>query len=742
MSSDDTAGPTPQLPGIAADRLANPGQAIDGNGGRPDEPGRQASTDSAVAGSAKAKALAIDAEPHTSKKDPPAHHPDGREPAAAAAQAKGAPPEKPARRTRKPKADKEGSLAEDAGKAPVPKAPRKPRKAATVAEPGPMAGQRQDGVAGATRDDGIPPITHGAISFLGNPDASPADFIKLDPASRAFVEYHITNQAMSAASSEAMYQRLMATRPPVSPQAEVNAHALAVAMKQNGFKVQRPAPAPQAATAPQQAPAPRQELATAPAVSYAPRPLPTSSQSPVHARLGGLDIAAEKPGIPAIDPTDPARDTRHAYNVVATAHLLTKTPYVELAPALAADLVAGDLQELRAIMDGFNRNRALNAIRESSKAQPHYKAELDKQDPDLGRAFDAGQEARHAARQGSRDEAENSFEPTEAQVQWNQPAQAAQAAQHGASRGQSLLDRILGAARTVSTWLGSGTAPRAAADATAPAGSAKPVSLDKPAAAAIDKSTIVPDAVARRFLRDKDDYYFPDRTPAFSDRGTRLATRGAHPEVIRSLIEIAKARGWDAIMVKGTEHFRRSAWMQAVQAGLQVEGYKPTALDLAELHAEPANNTVEKGAVRERSAVSVGQPAASTGKGDAKGDDVPAKAPDPELVKKAREFEDKKPSFVVKKHPDLAPAYALLDAAKKFAAEMLPQDAREEFVALARRHIHQQITTGQPIKNLMAYEDALQRKGAGMEKDVDKGKNHEESDQGKPPREKVVARER
>jgi len=110
-----------------------------------------------------------------------------------------------------------------------------------------------------------------------------------------------------------------------------------------------------------------------------------------------------------------------------------------------------------------------------------------------------------------------------------------------------------------------------------------------------EKAKAVPASVARRFLKVETDYYFPDKTHAFSDRGDKLATRGTHPEVVRSLVEIAQARGWSSITVKGTEEFQRSAWMEAAQAGLKVTGYRPTALDLAELANRPANNTVEKG---------------------------------------------------------------------------------------------------------------------------------------------------
>lgn len=153
--------------------------------------------------------------------------------------------------------------------------------------------------------------------------------------------------------------------------------------------------------------------------------------------------------------------------------------------------------------------------------------------------------------------------------------------------------------RLMGVWLQSKADDKAGA-----AGSARPASPDMqpvPEKNEVDyKTHLVPEAVARRFLNVDRDYYFPDKTHAFADRGVKLATRGAHPEVVRTLIEIAKARGWDSITVKGTEEFRRSAWMEAAQAGLQVAGYKPTALDLAELASKPANNWVEKAGAKVR----------------------------------------------------------------------------------------------------------------------------------------------
>ena len=59
--------------------------------------------------------------------------------------------------------------------------------------------------------------------------------------------------------------------------------------------------------------------------------------------------------------------------------------------------------------------------------------------------------------------------------------------------------------------------------------------------------------IERRFVRIGREFYFPDGARAFSDRGRRLTTPSENTEVIRSLIEIARARGWQSLVVSGTE---------------------------------------------------------------------------------------------------------------------------------------------------------------------------------------------
>jgi hypothetical protein len=85
----------------------------------------------------------------------------------------------------------------------------------------------------------------------------------------------------------------------------------------------------------------------------------------------------------------------------------------------------------------------------------------------------------------------------------------------------------------------------------------------------------VPQSVRDRFVQDGHRFYFPDGYPAFRDRGRRLTTVSENTQVVASLIEIAKSRGWAEATVTGTERFREEAWRQARLAGLNVRGFRP-----------------------------------------------------------------------------------------------------------------------------------------------------------------------
>jgi putative DNA primase/helicase len=59
----------------------------------------------------------------------------------------------------------------------------------------------------------------------------------------------------------------------------------------------------------------------------------------------------------------------------------------------------------------------------------------------------------------------------------------------------------------------------------------------------------------------------------------RLTTSSENTEVISSLVQIAEARGWSEVTVRGTERFRKEAWFAARMAGLEVRGYRPSEFE-------------------------------------------------------------------------------------------------------------------------------------------------------------------
>ena len=454
-----------------------------------------------------------------------------------------------------------------------------------------------------------------------------------------------------------------------------------------------------------------------------------------------------------------AADIQRANRVIGTSLAMLSAPIGDVTREQVADLIAGDLEDVRVIKDVRARQLALNAMIESGHAQPHYKEAFERLAPELAapaKEASAALEADRIVLDASSRSAphadmqtdENTIERSIAPELDSQPAKDSQSPPsveraapgvtkpaHAPSFGRRML-------RAMTVWL-HGKAEEKHASAQAPVPGARPVSLDEqaaPATPADGKTNLVPDAVAQRFLKVERDYYFPDKTLAFSDRGNKLATRGAHPEVVRSLIEIAQTRGWDSITIKGTDEFRRSAWMEATQAGLQVAGYKPTALDLAELARKPAANTVEKGSPKEREAAATQTKRAQPSKSGpaAQTPQATEPAPSPELAAKARAFEREKPGFVMKKFPELAQAYGVVDAAKKFAEANLPPDVRDEFVSLARRHVMQKILAGEQIRGPKIYAAVAQTKEVVEQT---QGPAQPAVDVGKAARSKEVARE-
>nr|WP_067297088.1 LPD7 domain-containing protein [Marinobacterium profundum] len=124
---------------------------------------------------------------------------------------------------------------------------------------------------------------------------------------------------------------------------------------------------------------------------------------------------------------------------------------------------------------------------------------------------------------------------------------------------------------------------------------------------------VVPERVAKNYVEIDGKYYFGNRPDslAFVDKGARLQTKLSNAKVAGSMVDIAEARGWTEIQVKGTADFRRDAWLEASARGLAVQGYKPKEEDLARLKKlteERQSNEIEAREQADQPRSNQGQP--------------------------------------------------------------------------------------------------------------------------------------
>lgn len=109
-----------------------------------------------------------------------------------------------------------------------------------------------------------------------------------------------------------------------------------------------------------------------------------------------------------------------------------------------------------------------------------------------------------------------------------------------------------------------------------------------------------PELVRKRYLRAGNQYFLKEAPYqlAFEDLGQYLVTEHNRPDVVESMVDMARAKSWQRICVSGHEAFRSEVWLQGTRLGIHVSGYEPKAADLARLaDAQQArlNNRIEAG---------------------------------------------------------------------------------------------------------------------------------------------------
>lgn len=105
----------------------------------------------------------------------------------------------------------------------------------------------------------------------------------------------------------------------------------------------------------------------------------------------------------------------------------------------------------------------------------------------------------------------------------------------------------------------------------------------------------VPQSVSSDFVHTPSDSafksskYYEKSNPvavAFEDRGKLLSSSRDDNKTIGAMVAVAKSKNWNEIQVKGTEEFKRKAWLEAASQGIKVKGFKPTERDMAALQAK------------------------------------------------------------------------------------------------------------------------------------------------------------
>ena len=586
----------------------------------------------------------------------------------------------------------------------------------------------------------IPPVTTAAIEFLGKQGAMAGDVLKLTPGSLAFVQHHFKRMHQLDADSRLMNAYLLANARPVRPALQKFTGALIE------YRRRQPDSVTPQATA--EIPEPiKEETAIVQTRSYGHEANLGLAYTPVDVQLSKFGVTPSEREVHAQVVKSVQDNNERARKVVGRSHISKSVPSNALRQQNAANLAAGAQAAYKA--EEANPDHVERNVRKVENLIEQSPVQL---------VMDAPQTL--SAKQGATSEhlttGDQELVAARLLAEQRSAAPGPEAEKAASARvprlnlGSRLLLAIGGVAKWAGTWLrkqgreGRALTPDALVPLEKSSVSTRPVVM---ATEGDDNLTVMPEAVGRRFFKIEHDYYFQDRTPAFSDWGNKLATRGTNPEVVRSLVEIAKARGWETITVKGTEEFRRSAWMEAAQNGMTVAGYKPTELDLAEMANRPSNNTVEKNVTKERTATrgqlarqppvarttSVPRPRARS-----KTPVAGAGQPSLEQAEKAKAFQKNKPAFVVKKYPDLAAAYGVVTAAEVFATEKLSVSARDEFVEMARRHVIQKIAAGEQIKGPKIYATPTRATEVGDSV----GPGHVVADLRKSARSKAVERER
>jgi hypothetical protein len=79
----------------------------------------------------------------------------------------------------------------------------------------------------------------------------------------------------------------------------------------------------------------------------------------------------------------------------------------------------------------------------------------------------------------------------------------------------------------------------------------------------------------------------------------RITTKLDDRQTVSAVLDLAQSRGWDRINLRGSQSFRREAWVQAQVRGIEASGYRHRQTDMQEaarrqVAAQPISPPAEK----------------------------------------------------------------------------------------------------------------------------------------------------
>ena len=184
--------------------------------------------------------------------------------------------------------------------------------------------------------------------------------------------------------------------------------------------------------------------------------------------------------------------------------------------------------------------------------------------------------------------------------------------------------------------------------------------------------------------------------PIFIDKGNKLQARNTNPSTAKALVEIAQARDWNSIKVRGQNDFKREVWLEASARGLEVKGYSPKEADLALLAVRSKDlltNEVSKDERQNEDEREV----------DVKSLGVSDK--EKSITEKVASEIRSNPSMVevATKNPEFINDAAIVKAADKYGERMKPKD-KARFVETVKNQVATNLEAGQPAQQINVRE--------------------------------------